>query len=123
MPKKVELRHNPELTVEQAMEIFRTHFGAKYEVYRIKVRRGLFMVKKSAWTGVRVTLVQTKEATHFNLGSDMPSVALRILMFFCVLIPGLWPALFVFLYIWNQRCVKPLQNEVKQFITAAPDFN
>ena len=120
---KVELSHNPELTVEQVMQIFRDRFGDRYKIYRIKVRRGLFMVKKSAWTGVRVTLVQTKETTHFNLGGDIPPVTLRILLFFCALIPALWPALLVFWLIWNNRCFKPLQNEVKQFIAAAPDFN
>jgi len=119
---KVKLRHNPELTVEQVMQIFRDRFGDRYKIYRIKVRRGLFMVKKSAWTGVRVTLVQTKEPTHFKLGGDIPSVTLRILLFFCALIPALWPALFVFLYIWHSKSIKPLLSEVKQFIAAAPEF-
>lgn len=119
---KVKVRHNPGLTVEQAMQIFRSHFGGKYEIYRIKVRRGLFMIKKSALTGVRMRLIQTKDATHFDLGGDVPSLALRILLFFCVLIPALWPALFVFWLIWNNRCFKPLRSEVKQFIAAAPEF-
>ncbi len=122
MPQ-VKARHNPELTAEQAMQIFRTHFGTKYEIYRRKVRSGLLVIKKSAWTGVRVRLIQKKDATYFDLGDDMPSMALRGLFVFLVFIPALWPALFIFLYIWRKRCFKPLLNEVKQFIATAPEFN
>ncbi len=119
----LKVRHNPELTTEQAMQVSRTHFGPKYEIYRRKVRSGLFIIKKSAWTGVRVRLIQKKDATYFNLGDDMPSMAVRSLFVFSVFIPALWPALLLFLYIWNKRCFRPLLNEVKQFIATAPEFN
>ncbi len=124
MPKKVELRHNPELTIEQAMQIFRSHFGNKYKIYRRRVRRRFrfFMIEKSAWTGIRVTLVQTKDATRFDLGSDMPSAPLQVPFIVSAFIPPLWPAFFVFGYIWNRRCVKPLLNEVQQVIQALPEL-
>jgi len=120
---KVEVHHKPELTTEQAIQIFRTHFGTKYEIYGRKIRKtwGAFIIKRSAWTCVNVRLIHKKDVTYFELSGDVPSAGLRALIVLMVFIPALWPVLLVWL-ICNKRSAKPLLNEVKQFIVTAPEF-
>ena len=119
---KVKVHHKPELTTEQAMQIFRTHFGTKYEIYRRKLSRGrLFVIKRSAWTGVIVKLIHKKDVTYFQLSEEVPSAWLISLMVLMVLTPALWPVLLVW-YICTKRSAEPLLNEVKQFIATAPEF-
>ena len=121
MPK-VKIRHSLGLTFEEAMRIFTNNFGTKYEIYRRKAAIKVFVIKKSAWTCVNVRLIQKKDGTYFNIASDVPSTPLRIVALIGVFIPPLWPVLLVWYFSAN-RTAKPLLNEVKQFITTAPEFN
>jgi hypothetical protein len=121
MPQ-VKARHNPELTAEQAMQIFRIHFSGRYKIHWSGVSRSAFLIRRSAWTGVRTRLIHKKSEIYFQLSEDVPSTGLRVLGFLMVLIPALWPVLLV-LYIWAKRSTKPLLNEVSQFITTEPEFN
>jgi len=118
---KVKVHHKPELTTEQVIQIFRTHFGTKYEIYGRKVSWGVFIIKRSAWTCVNVRLIHKKDVTYFQLSEDVPSAGLRALILLMVFIPALWPVLLVWL-ICNKTSTKPLLNEVKQFIATAPEF-
>ena len=53
-----EIAHKPELTKEQAEEIFRKNFEPKYKVEEFKGYFRDFMVVKNAWVGVAVKLEQ-----------------------------------------------------------------
>jgi len=63
---EVRTGHHPELTVEDAISIFKKHFAGKYEV--LPAPRSPFwdfVIKRSAWQGVRVRLDQKPNRTSF----------------------------------------------------------
>lgn len=64
---KVVVSHHPELAAEDAMKIFQSHLAGKYEVYKTKMPKWDFVVKKSAWRAVGVTLIQKRNQTTFYL--------------------------------------------------------
>lgn len=118
---RVEIRHKPGLTTEEAMRIFVRGFGTRYEVYRRKTATRYFIIKKSAWTCANVRLFQKKDKTYFNVVEDVPSTGLRFLVIIMFFIPALWPVLLVWLVL-SKRAAKPLIDEVRRFIAAAPEF-
>ena len=91
----VTVAHHPELDVETAMAVFRTHFGGRYDVYKMKPTGGYltvrknalsfverdFAVRKSRWTGVSVKLEQEKDSTSFVFSGFMPSELLGVIGF------------------------------------------
>lgn len=116
---KVTVAHKPELTAEGAMEVFRSHFAGKYDVYKMsglgRLGQGLtrtrdFVVKKSGWTGVGVGLEQEPNATTFVFTPFMPSPI------FTVLLGGLISYLFL------RPSWKALEEEVGSFIENAAAF-
>ena len=112
MPR-IAVLHNPDLTIQAAMEAFQRHFVGRYDVYRPDVPGKLgrhFVIKKSGWTGAGVTLEQTGTSTSFDFSAQMPSKLLAT--FF-------WPEAYPF-YIRSWRA---LENEVGSFIENEPTFH
>jgi len=109
----VFVAHHPELTAESAMEVFRRHFGDRYDVYKPWLFGRLFanfVVKKSAWIGVGVQLKQWGEETAFGLGGMVPSPILDLLF--------MGPIADTFL----GRRWKAMEEEVSSFIENAEEF-
>jgi len=106
----VNVGYVPELTKEQAQQVFRDGFAGKYEVTKAPVMRRDFMVKKSAWAGVGVRLEQKRDQTVFVFTAVMPNLLLQTMF------GGL--ASYVFL----RSTWKALEGEVADFIALAPEF-
>jgi len=91
---KVVVSHHPELTAEDAMKIFQSHFTDKYEIYKTKWPGLDFVVKKSTWSGVGVGLKKKRNQTTFYLQGQSGSI---LVMKFWVLLILMWLAtIFVF---------------------------
>ena len=107
---KVDVGHHPELTVDQAIQLFRNHFGTKYEVYPTKLLRRDLVVKRSGWTAVGVKLEQQQNSTSFVFTAFIPSVLLQL--FFGSLV-----AILILRSTW-----KNMEAEVQSFIEGASEF-
>jgi len=105
----VEIAHHSEMTPEGTMQVFRSHFGSKYDVYMTRLPGWDFVVKKSGWTGVAVKLKQENAGTSFVLWRCTPGVLQKFLG---------GPLLTLILW----RRLKALEEEVRVFITNAADF-
>ena len=106
----VSIGNRPDLTPEQAQEVFAQHFAGKYEVVRSNAVRRNFIVKKSGWSGVGVRLKQDKTGTTFVFTGLMPNMVLQVLF------GGLASYLFL------RSSWKELEAEVLEFIQSAPEF-
>lgn len=84
---KVVVGHHPELTAEDVMKIFQSHFTDKYEIYKTKMPGWAFVVKKSTWRAVGVKLIQKRNQTTFYLQGMPGSTLVRI---FWVLLLLMW---------------------------------
>jgi hypothetical protein len=100
------IAHKPELTKEQAQEIFAKHFAGKYLVRDFTGPLRDFAVEKSAFVAVAIKLDQTATETKFVYAGMAPRWWVRAFM-------GLWGFL-----LWGG-----LTNEVKQFMETAPEFH
>jgi hypothetical protein len=108
---KAIISHKPELTKERVYEIFKEQFSGTYDVYQTRLLGADFVVKKSAWTGISVRLIQKKNKTMIYYAAFAPSAAVRILFM------GLIPMLICYATVW-----KNIQNEMKEFIESSPEF-
>ena len=104
----VQIAHRPELTVKEAMEVFTGHFGGKYRIQWGGGRE--FVMKKTAWTGVRVVLDQRRDTTGFVVDGVVPSA------FLTVMFGGLIAMLFL------RRGWKAMEQEALDFIRNAAEF-
>lgn len=129
--EKVVVGHHPELTAEDAMKIFQSHFSGKYEVYKIKMSGWAFVVKKSAWRAVGVKLIQKRNKTTFHLQGVFGSTSVRIfwvLLFLMLLVAvfssgpvGAGGFIFFLLMVWllsfvSQRPGHRIVKEIKAFV-------
>ena len=101
------IAHHPELTQEQAQELFQKHFEGKYKVEDFKGPFRDFIVVKNPFIGVAVKLEQTGNETKFIFSGQ----ARRLWA-------GLLSAGFLGMLIRNS-----LTTEVKNYIQAAPEFH
>lgn len=100
------IAHKPQLTKEQAQEIFAKHFAGKYKVHEFKGLFRDFVVEKNPWVGVAVKLEQTDSETKFVYAGLAPKWWARVLL------GGLIGVL-----LWNG-----ITKEVKEFVETAPEF-
>jgi hypothetical protein len=104
------IAHKPDLTKEQARDIFQHHFEGKYKVEDWKgASVGAprhFVLNKNPFVGVAVKLEQGSGETKFVYGGYAPKLWARLL----------FSGLLSFL-LWNGPT-----NEVKEFIESAPEF-
>jgi len=106
----IKMGEMSQLTVERALEIFAGHFAGRYEVYKTKIRRRDFVVKKSEWAGVAVRLKQDKTGTSFVFTAMMPNVILQ----------ALFGGLGAYLFLRSEW--KALEAEISEFIESAAEF-
>lgn len=112
---KIRVAHHPELTIEREIEVFKRHFGMKYQVYGInptgRSRGRDLIVKKSRWTAVGVKLKQRQGETSFEFTAFTPSSLfggiIGILISYLIMRPS-----------W-----KAMEKEVAHFIRNAADFH
>src|SRR5688572_16153172 len=104
------IAHRPDLTKEQAQEIFRRHFEPRYKVENWKgASVGAprdFVLNKNPFVGVALRLEQSTGETKFIYTGYAPKLWARML----------FTGLLSFL-IWNGPT-----NEVREFIESAPEF-
>ncbi len=114
----VTVTHNPELTPEGALEVFRSHFAGKYDVYKstpttwlLTARPRHFVVKKSVWTSVGVKLQKGTDNTTFVF---TPFMALPIVNWTIAhdMIKGLF----------LKRRWEEMEEEIASFIENAREF-
>jgi len=102
---KIEIKHNPHLTKENLMELFREHFNGKYEVYMTKTIGNDFVVKKSRMAGVFLKLKQKGQKTQILYTRAAPSAIFRALFLLPVFLAS-----------------RDVQKDVKTFLETAPEF-
>jgi hypothetical protein len=116
-----KIAYKPELTSEQAMEIFRRRFEGKYEVLPtsgLQRARRDFWVKKNAFIGVAVRIEQGQGETKFVYTGNFPSFWAMLLTFATLFILiGIIAWLGCYL-LWNG-----LTGELRSFIESAPEFH
>lgn len=108
---EVTVAHHPELTIEDAMGAFTTHFGDRYEVYKTRALDRDFILKESAAMGVSVKLKQEPNATAFVFTWVVPAPILRLLF------------VDVFALLFLRRRREAMEQEVRSFIASAPEFH
>ena len=115
----VTVGHHPELTVEDVKSIFQRHFGDKYEIVSprtpptgslSRAMAGDFLIKKNAWVGVSVLLVQEPDKTILFLDTRTPALWAGATL---VLLP---------LTIWVLLSWRTMTKEVRAFIEQAEEF-
>jgi hypothetical protein len=104
------IAHKPDLTAEQAKEIFQKHFEPKCKVEgwkgpNVGSRRD-FVVVKNDFIGVSVKLEQTQGETKFVYSGLAPRIYARIL-----------GAGMISVFLWGR-----FVSEVRHFIETAPEF-
>ncbi len=104
---KVAIAHKPDLTKEQALEIFSKHFSANYRV--VSYRRPLrdFVIEKNPFVGVAVKLEQQSGRTSFVYNAMAPR----------------WWAAALLGALISAVLGRGLTAEVRAFIDAAPEFH
>lgn len=102
----IVIAHKPDMTKEQAQEIFRKGFEGKYAVEGFKGLFRDFVVVKNAFTGVAVKLEQTGSETKLVYGPLSPRFWARMLL------GG------VIGFLLSNRITK----DVEEFMRSAPEF-
>ena len=112
-----KIPHKPDLTKDQAMEIFRKHFAGTYEVlpftrpaYAVLAARRDFVIKKNAFAGVSVKLEQEEGETKFVYTGYAPNMLAGSLVYF-------GGGIVLSYLVWNS-----LTREVQSLIESAPEF-
>lgn len=106
----INIGHHPELTKEQAREIFAKRFAGKYEITSARAIGRDFVVKQSGFVGVGVRLQQQDGATSFVYSAMIPSILFR----------SLFGGLIAYLFL--RRNVGELEQAVEEFMRTAPEF-
>ncbi|HEY32974.1 MAG TPA: hypothetical protein G4O10_07705 [Dehalococcoidia bacterium] len=119
MAQTVTVAHHPELTWQDAMEIFQRHFSGKYKVRKIKrtIARH-FIICRSPLIGTRVKLEQSEGKTSFVFDGDAPNALLALLFWMGL---GILISVIIYLTVLKPK-LKAMENEVKLYIENAPEF-
>ena len=118
----VTVAHKPELTVEDAAEVFSRHFTERYEV-QLKRIPGRFVVRKSRWIALNVSLVQREDSTSFMFTGKIP-LAFYVLVglgFFMSMIGALVAG--VIGWILLRRNWRVMEDEVTSLLLSASEFS
>ena len=109
---KIEIPHNPDLTVEDIINSLNVKFASKgYTAKKVKLLGADLVLEKTSWVGVAIKLKQKQNATFLRVNGFAPSTGVRVFMAML----GLFTYLFV-IPKWNK-----LVKEVKQHVLS-PEF-
>jgi len=116
-PTTIEVKHNPRLTREYAVAVFRHTLLGKYKVVHANLIFGSqeFFVTQSQKIGVRVKLKQKKDKTLFHLAWVTPGIIRRWLLF-----------IFAFVLERSSPIIEKdqtIMEEVIKVIKECPEFN
>ncbi len=116
----VIVAHKPELTVEDTAAVFRRHFAGRYEVQH-EPARGSFVVRKSRWASLNVSLVQREDSTSFRFTGRIP------LLFYVLVGLVFWIGLIgliggVIGWIYLRQNWKVMEDEVTSLLLSASEF-
>ena len=116
----VVVAHQPELTVEDAADVFSRHFAGTYEVQHQPIP-GSFAVRKSRWTALNVSLVQREDSTSFTFTRIIP------LLFWVLVALGFWIGLIglivgVIVWILLRRNWIVMEDEITSLLLNASEF-
>jgi hypothetical protein len=88
----IDMDHRPGLTRDELMKICAKRFEGKYEVYPCRwlwrTIKDAFIVKKSFFSAVVVTVIHTGEKTRIGFGKHWPSVWSYLLFGFLIFFTG-----------------------------------
>jgi len=116
----VIVAHKPELTLENTAGVFSRHFAGRYEVQH-EPARGSFVVRKSRWAELNVSLVQREDSTSFTFTGKIP------LLFYGLFVLGfLWLIGAVIVgvlgWIYLKRNWREMEDEVTSLLLSASEF-
>ena len=116
----VIVAHKPELTVEDTAEVFSRHFAGRYEV-QPQSTPGSFILRKSRWAALKVSLVQREDSTSFTFTGRIP------LVFFVLVGLVFWIGLIgliggVIGWILLRRSWRAMEDEVTSLLLSASEF-
>ena len=112
--------HKPELTFEDTAEVFSRHFAGRYEVQHQPIP-GSFVLRKSRWAALNVSLVQREDSTSFRFTGRIP------LLFYALILLGFFigiGALIVGVIGWIilRRNWRVMEDEVTSLLLSASEF-
>jgi len=110
----------PELTPENAAEVFSRHFAGRYVVEH-EPADGSFVVRRSRWAALNVSLEQREDSTSFRFTGKIP------LLFYGLFVLGfLWLIGAVIVgvigWIYLRRNWKVMEDEVTSLLLSASEF-
>jgi hypothetical protein len=135
--------HHPELTPDSVMEVFKRHFGGKYEIYKTRMLGAHFVVRKSGWKAVTIRLMQRRKRTILVYNASPGSAVIRTSIFLVWLVgivaviggPGMPTTIYasagryVVVVLWTLLLIwaravpgRGLEREVKALIRQADEF-
>lgn len=106
----IDVVHNPGLTKEETLEIFRSYLGTKYKIVPTSLWEVDFLVVRSGWTGVAVTLKQKAGKTAIHFCPDVPGATRRKLF-------GSLAKM------WAESSASGVMEDVKHVIETATEFH
>jgi len=116
----VVVAHKPELTLEDTVEVFSRHFAGTYEVQH-QPTSGSFVVRRSRWAALNVSLGQRVDSTSFTFTGRIPMLFyVLVVLGFVIGIIGLIAA--VIAYILLRRNWRVMEEEVTSLLLSANDF-
>ena len=119
----VVVAHKPELTPEDSAEVFSRHFAGKYEV-QPQYFPGSFVLRKSRWAALNVSLVQRENSTSFTHTRKIPLYFYLALVVVLIITSPIGALIVGVLgYIFMRRNWKVMEEEVTWLLLSASEFN
>jgi hypothetical protein len=107
----ISIGHKPDLSIDEAREIFARGMAGRYEIMTSEVRSRHFIVQKDGWRGVGVKLQQREGETRFVFTGMISNFWLQFFfggMFSYPLLRGSW---------------KSMEAEVAEYIASESAFS
>ena len=115
----VVVAHKPELTAEDTVAVFSRHFAGRYEVHHRRTP-GSFVLRKSWWAQLNVSLVQREDSTSFTFSRHIPMV------FFALVLLGFWNIAGLIVagigWLFVRRHWLVMEDEVTTLLLSASEF-
>ena len=118
----VNVAHKPELTAEETVEVFASHFAGRYEI-QPQFFPGSFVLRKSRWAALNISLIQRAASTSFRHTRKVP-LYFYLLLVVVLMITSPLGALIVGVIGWilMRRNWKVMEDEVTSLLLSASEF-